>query len=41
MLDEKKDSSDDKTGFFRKKMKKKMPYESAAIFGVITSEKSF
>ena len=31
----------DENWLFSKKKKKKMPYESAAIFGVITSEKSF
>lgn len=36
MLDEK--DSDDKPAF---RKRRKMPYESAAIFGVITSEKSF
>ena len=41
MLDEKRIRQMTKLAFLRKKTKKKMPYESAAIFGVITSEKSF
>ena len=36
MLDEKRIRQMTKLAFFEK-----MPYESAAIFGVITSEKSF
>ena len=38
MLDEKRIRQMTKLAFFEKK-EKKMPYESAAIFGVITSEK--
>ena len=41
MLDEKRIRQMTKLAFFEKKGRKKMPYESAAIFGVITSEKSF
>ena len=40
MLDEKRIRQMTKLAFSKKK-RKKMPYESAAIFGVITSEKSF
>ena len=40
MLDEKRIRQMTKLAFFEKN-EEKMPYESAAIFGVITSEKSF
>lgn len=39
MLDEKRIRQMTKLAFLKKE--EKMPYESAAIFGVITSEKSF